>query len=116
MPYSLRDGHYVGRMYLSTATRPLARQAANGRFGLSLLAYTEPAPGVLTQWWLLWAGQAALDFCTQHGHTLTPGRTLDVDLIHLTALDGAGRGSGAEIHAHVVDLRCPGATAAVARA
>jgi hypothetical protein len=102
MMYDLNNGHFEGRLFLAKDTNPLAKHAHDGTFVLSLRAYSHPAPHVKTPFRITWAGDAALGFWCQNGPDLLPGVALDVDLAHLTVLDGAGRNAGAEIHARAM--------------
>lgn len=107
--YDLTNGHFEGRLFLAKKTKPVARNAADGTFCIQLLAYSRPAPHVLTPWRLTWAGDAALGFWCQHGPDLLPGVAIDVDLSFLTVMDGAGRNAGAEIHARAMFIELVGA-------
>lgn len=111
MMYDLRNGHFEGQLYLAKKTKPVARNAADGTFCISLLAYSRPAPNVITPWRISWAGDAALGFWCQYGPDLLPGVAINVDLAHLTVMDGAGRNAGAEIHARAMHIELANKTA-----
>ena len=109
MMYDLRNGHFEGRLFLAKDTNPLAKHAHDGTFVLSLRACSRPAPNVKTPFLITWAGDAALGFWCQHGQDLLPNVALDVDLLFLTVMDGAGRNAGAEIHARAMLIELVGA-------
>ena len=111
MMTDLRSGHFEGQLYLAKKTRPTARNAADGTFCIQLLAYGRPAPNVVTPWRITWAGDAALGFWCQHGPDMLPGVAINVDLAHLTVIDGAGRHAGAEIHARAMFIELANTTA-----
>ncbi len=100
--YNLRNGHFEGQLYLAKKTKPVAKKSADGVFCIQLLAYSRPAPNVITPWRITWSGDAALGFWSLYGPDLLPGVAINVDLAHLTVMDGAGRGCGAEIHARAM--------------
>ena len=114
MIYDLRNGHFEGQLYIAKKTKPVARRAADGVFCITLLAYSRPAPNVLTPWRITFAGDAALGFWIKYGPDLLPGVPINVDLVHLTVMDGAGRNAGAEIHARAVHIELSDLAAAVA--
>jgi hypothetical protein len=112
MMYDLRNGHFEGQLYLAKKTKPIARDAADGTFCITLLAYSRPAPHILTPWRITWAGEAALGFWCQYGPDMLPGVAINVDLAWLTVMDGAGRNAGAEIHARAMLIELANQTTA----
>lgn len=81
--------------------KPLATWSADGTFQLQMLAFDAIDHHRREPWRLLWAGQAAFDWWTDHGQHLQPGAALRVQATRIRAFNAA---RGPEIHAHVIDL------------
>lgn len=111
MMYDLRNGHFEGQLYLSRTVKPVAKDTLDGTFCIMLLAFSMPAPNVVTPWRITWSGDAALGFWCQHSPEMLPGVAINVDLSYLTVHDGAGRGKGAEIHARAMHIELASADA-----
>jgi hypothetical protein len=80
---------------------PLATWSADGTFQLQMLAYDFLTPCNTQPWRLLWAGQAACNWWTDHGQHLQPGTALRVEATHIRAHVAT---RGPEIHATVTYL------------
>jgi hypothetical protein len=86
----------TGRLFLSR-TRPCARPAADGTFGLQLYAVDRLGAHQVESWVVCWYGPEALAFWQRHQAQLVPGA-----VIHLTAQRMRAhqvRGAVPEIHA-----------------
>jgi len=63
---------------VTLASVPLATQASDGTFILSLLAHDHIGIGGKTPWRLTWCGTDARAFYAQHSEALQPGALLNV--------------------------------------
>ena len=109
------------RLYLANKTKPVARVAADGVFGLTLLTCRTRDGRGRDAWLLRWSGPQAQAFWQQDGTDLVPGAELlaDVDYTSLRPFSVGGRIGGAEIHAEVAAIvvtHVPGQRAAYAAA
>lgn len=94
--------HATGRLFLSR-TRPTARTAADGTFGLQLYAVDRIATHQTESWVVCWYGPEASAFWQQHQAQLVPGAAIHVDTHHFRAHQM--RGCVPEIHARAARVR-----------
>lgn len=71
-----------GILFLSK-TPPTATVAADGVFGLTMLAYDRLGPHRVEPWRLIFTGPVAKEFWADHKASLTPGRPLYAELEHI---------------------------------
>lgn len=90
----------TGRLFLSR-TRPMARPAADGTFGLQLYAVDRIGPHQVESWVVCWYGPEAFAFWQQHQAQLGPGAVIHVTAQRMRAHQV--RGCVPEIHA-IADL------------
>lgn len=95
-----------GTLYLSKQT-PVASTAADGQFGLTLLAYDRQGYKQVEPWRLIWMGADAHAFYQVHARDLVAGAPLEVSVAKVRLISGAGRSAGPEIHAQVKSLYLP---------
>jgi len=93
-----------GTLYLGKQT-PQATTAADGQFGLSMLAYDRQGYKHVEPWRLVWVGQAAKDWHAAHASHLKPGTPIEVQATHLRLINGGGRCAGPELLVQVTSLR-----------
>jgi len=84
-------------------TRPLATQAADGTFALTLLAHDRIGVHKVEPWRINFAGPQAFLFYETHGPELQPGQPINVVLSELRSFTN-GRGGCAEIHARALHI------------
>lgn len=100
----------AGRLFLSR-TRPVAKNAADGTFGLQLFALDRLGSHQVESWVVLWYGPEALAFWQQHQAQLVPGAVIHVETERMRAHQV--RGCVPEIHAaasHIaLEARAPAA-------
>lgn len=106
-------------LYLANKTKPVAKAASDGTFGLTLLACKPAKSRGRDAWLLRWSGPQAQAFWTRSGIDMVPGAELlvDVDFDTLRPFSVGGRIGGAEIHAEataIVVTNVPGQRAAYA--
>jgi hypothetical protein len=88
-----------GTLFMSQ-TRPLAHTAADGTFGLTLLAFDRIGVHQVEPWRITWSGPDALDFWQHSGERLKAGQPLHVDLKRIRCFRSAA--SGPEFLASVI--------------
>lgn len=86
----------TGRLFLSR-TRPMAKVAADGTFGLQLYAVDRIGPHQVESWVVCWYGPEALTFWQQHQPSLVAGAVIHVQAQRMRAHQV--RGCVPEIHA-----------------
>ena len=86
----------TGRLFLSR-TRPMAKVAADGTFGLQLYAVDRIGPHQVESWVVCWYGPEALAFWQQHQAQLVAGAVIHVQAQRMRAHQV--RGCVPEIHA-----------------
>ncbi len=96
----------TGTLYLSKQA-PVASVAADGVFGLTMLAYDRIGHKQVEPWRLIWIGADARDFYQANRHLLEAGVPLDVTASVVRLMSGTARHAGPEIHAHVQTLSLP---------
>lgn len=76
--------HAAGRLFLSR-TRPIAKPAADGTFGLQLFALDRLGAHQVESWVVLWYGPEAQAFWQQHQAQLVPGAVIHVQTERMRA-------------------------------
>lgn len=94
--------HATGLLFLSR-TKPQARRAADGTFGLLLYALDRIGPHQVESWVVLWHGEEAEAFWSQHQGQLVPGTAIEVTSDRIRAHQV--RGCVPEIHATATCVR-----------
>ena len=74
----------TGRLFLSR-TRPIARPAADGTFGLQLFAVDRIGAHQVESWVVAWYGPEAEAFWRNHQALLVPGAVIHVDAQRMRA-------------------------------
>ena len=74
------------------ASTPMATQAADGTFILSLQAHDHISLGSSTCWRLTWCGGEARAFFAQHAQALQPGTLLHVEATRVWGFGDASKG------------------------
>jgi len=87
-----------GTVYLAK-TAPLATQAADGVFALTLLAYDRLGVHQVEPWRITYTGEVAQAFWADCGADLQPGRPINITAQRLRTFVN-GRGGAAEVQAH----------------
>lgn len=88
--------HATGRLFLNR-TRPIAKPAADGSFGLQLFAVDRLGAHQVEAWVVAWYGPDALAFWQDAQPRLVPGAVIHVDADRIRAHQV--RGCVPEIHA-----------------
>ena len=94
--------HATGLLFLSR-TKPQARRAADGTFGLLLYALDRIGPHQVESWVVLWHGEEAEAFWAEHRQHLVPGTPIEVTTDRIRAHQL--RGCVPEIHATATCVR-----------
>lgn len=79
-----------GIVFLSQ-TKPLATQAADGTFALTLLAFDRMGPHQVEPWRITWFGPDARQFFAEHSEVLKPGQPLRLQAEKLRNFTNGGR-------------------------
>ena len=97
---------------------PMATQASDGTFILSLLVHDHIGIGSSTCWRLTWCGADARAFFAQHAQALQPGALLHVEATRVWGFGDAskGRHGTTELRAMVQHLAMASAPAQAAHA
>lgn len=92
----------TGRLFLSR-TRPTARTAADGTFGLQIYAVDRIGIHQTESWVVCWYGPEASAFWQHHQAQLAPGAAVHVETHHIRAHQMRGRVP--EIHATATRIK-----------